>query len=164
MAKFTRALRQEILDDFLRHNNGWFDPAVFVDYVRAQGPDHPAFEWFTWDDEEAARQHRIEEARRFARGLRIFFEVHTIERGSFTVSAPQMISPVEKRSDGGGYHRLDGGDPEHLAELSRQAARDLGWILRRYEAALIAVGADLDQLRSLQASLERGPVADEDAA
>lgn len=154
MAKFTKALRQKILDDFTRRNNGWFDPRAFMLHVKEAGPDHPAYGWFTWDDAKAAEDYRVWQARTFAQGLRISFKVETVERGAFTVSAPQFVSPVDRRGDGGGYFQTDPGDAEHLAEMGRQAAQHLRWWLRRYEAVVAPAGGDLDALNGLCAALE----------
>jgi hypothetical protein len=163
MAKFTRALRQQIIDEFLAANNGWYDPAAFVSHIKAAGPDHPAYDWFTWDDESAAHQHRLDQARDFARGLRIKFEVNVIEHGVGKVvsrESPMFVSPSDKRRDGGGYYRNDPDDPAHLAEMGAQAATDLGWWLRRYAAPLAAVGADLDGLENLRVQLAAMKEAD----
>lgn len=156
MAKFTKALRQQILDDFTRQNNGWFDPRAFMLHVQKAGPDHPAYDWFTWDDAKAAEDHRIWQARTFAQGLRIEFKVETIERGAFTVSAPQFVSPLEGRGSGGGYFQTDPKDAEHIAEVARQAAQHLRWWLRRYEAVVVSAGGDVDALTNLAEALE-GP-------
>jgi len=156
MARFTKALRQRILDDFTRQNNGWFDPRAFVLHVRDTGPDHPAYGWFEWDDAKAAEEHRVWQARTFAQGLRIEFKVETVERGSFTVSAPQFVSPLDARASGGGYFQTDPTDAEHMAEFAKQAAQHLRWWLRRYGAVVVAAGGDLGALTDLAEALE-GP-------
>lgn len=158
MARFTKALRQQIVEDFARQNNGWFDPKAFVAHVRKAGADHPAFEWFTWDDEAAAEAHRLDQARDFARGLVVKFEVEEIRpRGKVTVvarEAPFAVSPQSTRKSGGGYYLTDPTDADHQAELRRQAATDLGWFLRRYASVIPA--KDAERLEGLRATLE-GP-------
>ena len=156
MAKFTKALRQQIIDTFLQTNNGWYDPALFVEWVRNQGAECPAYSWFEWDDEIAANKLRIEQARSFASGLRIKCEVEVIESGigrSVTRESPMFVSPVDRRSQGGGYYRVDPKDPTHVAELGRQAAGHLKWFCDRFAVPLAAVGADMDALESLRSSL-----------
>lgn len=158
MARFTRALRQQIVEDFARRNNGWFDPQAFLSHVRNEGPDHPAFEWFTWDDKAAADAHRLEQARDFARGLVVKFEVEEVRpRGKVRVvtqEAPFAVSPAATRKSGGGYYLNDPKDTDHQAELRRQAATDLGWFLRRY-ASVIPV-KDAERLERLRIAL-KGP-------
>jgi hypothetical protein len=156
MARFTKALRQKIIEDFAKTHNGWFDPHAFLRHVQAEGPKHPAFDWFTWEDDKAAEAYRLDQARDFARGLVVKFEIHTGEPQKFTIahrSAPFAISPVGKRRQGGGYYLSDPDDPEHVAELGRQAAQSLEWFMRRFAAPLAAVGADVDELESLRARL-----------
>ncbi len=156
MAAFTRALRQKIIEDFARSNNGWFDPSQFFAHVEKTGPEHPAYEWFEWDRDKAWHQRNVDLARDFARGLTVQFEVRTGEPQAFTLakrSAPFLLSPIGKRSGGGGYHMTDPNDPEHIAELGRQAAASLAWLMRRYAVPLAAVGADLNGLENLRADL-----------
>ena len=158
MAQFTKALRQQIVDEFTTRHNGCYNPALFLDEVQRVGPDHPAHEWFLWSDEEAARQHRLWQAREFTRDLRVKFTVEEIRPNRTMavrqVEAPAMLSPVEGRSQGGGYFQTDLSKPEHMAELCRQAATALNLWLRRYEAALLHIGgsptAVQDQIKALE--------------
>ena len=156
MAKLTKALRKAILDDFMASNNGWFEPGAFARWVREQGPEHPAYPWFTFDVQKAAEKCWADEARAFVSGLRIKFDVNVIEHGVGKIisrEVPLFVSPKDKRPGGGGYYKNDPTDPEHLAELANQAASDLGWFLRRYAAPLAAVGADVDALEELRVQL-----------
>lgn len=154
---FTKELRQEIIRDFAVRHNGNYNPALFAE--EAADPEHPAHEWFEWDDTTAAREHRVWQAREFAQGLRIKFSVQEIKRGVVSVREVEMpfaISPVGDRDKGGGYFVSDPNDPSHMAELCRQAAADLGRWLRRYEAALAHAGGSIAtverQLRLLTAA------------
>lgn len=151
--KFTKALRQKIVKEFAEQNGGWFDPALFLATVRETGEAHPAWEWFEWNDEKAALEHRLDQARDFARGLTIRFQIEEVHRGKMRIterSAPLLLSPKAKRGDGGGYYTTDPKNPEHMDELIRQAAQSMRWYLARYEAALGHVGADV---RALEATL-----------
>lgn len=155
MSRFTKNLRQEIIEAFARDNNGWFDPHAFVAHVREVGADHPAHAWFEWDDNAAAEAYRLDQARDFARGLRVEFTVETIERDSVrVVTAPFLTSPVATRKSGGGYYVTDLGDAEHVAEMKRQAAQYLRWFVSRYEAILDAPA--VDALTTVQGLLESG--------
>ena len=160
VANFTKQLRQKIIRDFCARRNSEFDAAEFVKEVRETGADHPAYKWFEWDDEIAADEHRLYQARSFATGLRVSFSVEEIGRtGTIRVrevEMPLVISPMAGRDGGGGYYLVDRNNPEHMAEYCRQAATDLGRWLRRYEAALLHVGGSVAsierQLRLLEST------------
>jgi hypothetical protein len=163
MARFTRELRQKIIEEFARQNNGWYDPRAFVQHVRSAGPEHPAFEWFTWDDAAAAEAFRLDQARDFARGLVIRFEVQEARpKGKVIVAhreAPFAVSPVASRKSGGGYYLTDPTDAEHMAELRRQAASHLDWWLRRYGSAVEAAGGDVKAVEKVLALLQAEALA-----
>lgn len=157
MARYTKALRQQIVSEFAKENGGWFDPALFLDAVREVGVDHPAYDWFVWDDDKAAREFRLDQARDFARGLVVRFEIEEVHRGKMRIaehSAPLVISPLSSRRGGGGYFVTDPASDEHMDELRRQAAQSLRWFISRYEAVLTHVGVGLTPLEKVQALLE----------
>lgn len=141
MARFTKALREQIVREFTARHNGQYNPALFLEGVGAKGVDHPAYEWFEWNDDRAAEQYRVEQARAFARDIRVAFTVEEIGRNKAVtireVEAPLMISPLTGRRHGGGYVVLDPARPEDMAELCRQAACDLEAWLSRHQAALL---------------------------
>lgn len=149
MTRFTKEKRAEIATAFARENGGRYDAAAFVEQVEHQGRNHPAYEWFQWDDATAAHQHRIQQARLFVHDLRIKFEIVDVRPSAAvkvrTEDVPLFISPMERRNAGGGYdYQGDGLDmPEHC----RQAATSLVTFLRRYSAALVHVGIREDTLR-----------------
>lgn len=138
--KFTKELRQEIVETFATRHNGQFDPSLFLKEIEETGKKHPAHSWFQWDDTKAAREHRLWQARSFAKDLRVTFTIEQVSRqGEIKITTgemPAVISPVEGRSDGGGYVLVDPNDPEHMAEHRRQAATALRSWLRRYQAAV----------------------------
>lgn len=157
MARFTRALRQQIVREFAEENGGWFDAARFLAHVQRKGEKHPAFEWFEWDDDNAANEFRLDQARDFARGLVIRFEIKSIHRGSFKVTehtVPLAVSPIGGRRGGGGYFITDPNDPAHMAELCLQAAQSLRWFISRYEGALKHAGINFGSLERMQITLE----------
>lgn len=157
MARFTKALRQQIVREFAEANGGFFDPAAFLLHVQSAGPGHPAFSWFEWDDASAATEYRLDQARDFARGLVVRFEVNVLHRGVFRVvdqSAPLALSPLGGRRNGGGYYMTDPNDPAHMEELCRQAAQSLRWFLSRYEAALTYAGIGVGGFEKAQAALD----------
>lgn len=61
--------RQQGVDDFTLLN-----PEAVVEAARPD--DHPLHDRFTWDDTEAARQHRISEARNVIRSVRLIDAGH----------------------------------------------------------------------------------------
>lgn len=161
MGRLNPTERQAILDDHVARH-GRYDPAVFV--AEAASSQHPAHGWFEWDDQSAAGEYRLWQAREFVRGLRIRFTIEMQERnvkGAIEREAPAFLSPVAGRKAGGGYHPVDPNDPEHMRELCRQAAASLGTWLRRYEAALDHAGVTHARVEKLRAALE---AASEDAA
>lgn len=166
MAKFTKETRQRILREYLEATGREiFDPADFVNYVRDVGPSHEAFDWFTWEDQIAAGQYRIDQARDFARGLKIRYVIQNEVAGPFNVkqtSAPMLVSPMANRNNGGGYIAFDPEDPAAMLNLRKEAANTLRWFISRYEAALLYVHADIEQLQNLEGLLEG--VGDERAA
>lgn len=150
---FTKEARQKIAEEFIERH-GRFDAGLFLD--EAQAEQHPAHSWFTWDNDEAARQHRLEEARRFVRDLRIKFEVQTVERGSVkvrAVQAPAFISPIGGRAAGGGYVAVDPNDQAAVTALCQEAARALdAWCLR-YGAAVVLAGASVEPFAKIAGRL-----------
>jgi hypothetical protein len=163
----TRKDREAIIRAFTAAHGGQFDPSVFVDEVEAAGEAHPAFDWFEWDDDAAARQFRLEQARAFTRGIRVSFKVETIGGGTFRVRelmVPAMLSPLDGRPRGGGYIETESGNPDHLAEYCLQAARDLEAWLRRYSGAAVASGASLAPIEQLIARLHHAATPRDEAA
>lgn len=155
--RFTKDIRQQIVRDFAEKNGGVFDAGAFLSEVSQVGKVHPAYEWFEWDNRRAAREHRLDQARAFAQGLRIRFEVETIERGKMKIvsrSMPLVISPVSTRSTGGGYKLSDPKNPAHLAELARQAAQQLRWFKERFGVALAFANIPEGDVMAIVARLE----------
>jgi hypothetical protein len=160
---FKRHHRQRIIDNYLRETGrNMFVPHEFIDWL-ADKPNHEAYPLFySKTDAEAAREYRIELARKFVSGLRITIreQVVTIDRiAKINVREfPAFTSPLAGRSAGGGYYATDPNDPEHLAELRRQGASALrGW-LARYRGAFEAAGIDVSAIEEI-ASIEDATVA-----
>mgnify|MGYP001424824636 CR=1 FL=1 len=156
MTTYTKADRQKILDEFVgRH--GRYDAEAFVREVQSTGERHPAWNWFEWDDNKAASDYRVWQARMFVQGLRVKFEVETIHRGVtkvVTMTAPAYVSPLSTRNLGGGYEQVDPRNEEHMRELRRQAAAALESFIERHGVALTSSGIsiaryqrDIDTLR-----------------
>lgn len=168
MAGFTKALREKIVRDFCARRNSGFDAKLFEQEVRETGPSHPAYEWFEWDDDKAAAEYRVWQAREFVKDLRVVFTVEEIGRSKAIqvkeVSAPMLVSPLDGRGRGGGYFLTDPEDPAHMAELCRQAATDLDRWLRRYEAAVWHSGGALAAIERQLRLLEKASTEQVDEA
>ena len=142
MHKFTKKLRQDIVNDYIAEH-GAFNASEFVDYVREQGASHPAFDWFEWDDEKCAERYRVGQARDFVSGLTVSFSVETVQRSGVSVrvvESPMLVSPMEGRKSGGGYIEVDPLDPMAMGVLAREAASTLQSWLNRYGAVLARWG------------------------
>ena len=162
MARFTKKQRQQIVEDFCARHGQRYDPNLFVEEVRQTGPEHPAYDWFTWDDSEAAGRWRRQEARQFVSDLRITWSVEEVGHDrSIQVThyqVPAAISPPEQRDDAA--HNLFGLDkPTSWEDYRATGLRELrGW-LNRYRAALIyfggspaAIEAQIELLEAARAS------------
>jgi hypothetical protein len=165
---FTKEQRQEIVREFAIRHNGQYDPKLFLQEVRAKGPDHPAYEWFTWDDEKAAREHRLWQARHFASDLKVTFSVEEVGGNrSFSVKSvevPLVHSPTDGRDDGGGYVLTDASNEAHMQELCRQGANALSAWLRRYKGAVEYAGGSTKQIERQLKALERVATPSDEAA
>lgn len=165
--QFSKERRQEIIREFAVRHNGHFNPRLFVEEVRTQGDNHPAYGWFQWNKDKAANEFWIWQAREFAKDLKVSFSIEEVGRkGAITVREVEMpfaMSPVGMRGKGGGYIVSDPSDPRHLSELCRQAATDLERWLRRYEAALIFAGGSASVMRKQLACIE-SKIPQEEAA
>ena len=156
--RFTKEQRQQIVEDFAKRNGGIYDAAAFLGEVQQVGRDHPAYDWFEWNNNSAARSYRVEQARAFAQGLIVRFEVETVKRGNLKVlvgaTAPAAFSPMAQRRHGGGYVITDVKDPDHMAELCAEAARTMSWFIRRFEAAIVFSGGNVAMLQEARGLLE----------
>lgn len=161
----TKLQRQRIVKEFAVRHNGHYNPALFLAEVRQSGESHPAFGWFEWDQNKAAQAHNLEQARAFARDLRVTFTVTQINGGRRSVkiresTMPMVISPLKGRQDGGGYVLVDPKDQSHVDEHCRQAAVGLRAWLGRYADAVKAVGHQVSEIEALAAKLEQKALLD----
>lgn len=168
MARFSKELRQKIIREFCLRRNTDFDAKLFEQEVRDTGPDHPAYGWFEWDESKAAGEYRVWQAREFAKDLRVTFSVEEIGRAGVIrvreVEAPMLVSPLDGRRSGGGYFLTDPSNPDHMAELCRQAATSLATWLRRYEGALAHAGGSVSMIEKQLKALEKASPQEIDEA
>lgn len=161
---FSRADRQAIIDGYLQESGAnQFVPGEFVDWLSGH-PEHEAYEWFFGQgDEAAAREYRIDLARKMASGLRIVSSAPAVAQvkllGVEVREFPAMVSPVAGRKEGGGYVAFSPNDPAMVDELRRQGAQALRSWLARYGGVSELAGVDLEPLEEIAAHLE-GRVVD----
>ncbi len=155
--RFTKEQRQNIVREFAIRHNGVFNPRLFLDEVRRVGEEHPAFGWFEWDQEKAALAWQVEQARDFARDLRVTFKVEEFRPASavrvVTREMPLVLSPIDHRHHGSGYVLTNPENPDHMREHCRQAAQALGAWIGRYASAVEHIGGSLEPLDSLSKDL-----------
>ena len=159
MGTFTKALRQKIVTEFATRHNGTYNPSLFVEEVRRTGSSHPAYAWFEWDQNKAALAHQVEQARDFARDLRVTFTVQVVNGGKRSVKVretamPLVLSPMDGRRSGGGYLLVNPDDPAYMAEHAGQAAQALRSWWSRYESAAEHVGINASDVEAMIAKLE----------
>ena len=166
--RLLRKQRAEIVKDFCLRHGGVYNPRTFVEEVRSTGPAHPAYQFFTWDDTEAAHKQRTWEARNFVQGLKLVFQVeHQTPTGRIKIQerdVPLLLSLSSTRQDGMGYYMFDPNDPDHLEELRRQGVVDLKAWLVRYSVALDAAGLTALPLERIISILESLAVSQQQAA
>ncbi|CAB4167206.1 hypothetical protein UFOVP858_19 [uncultured Caudovirales phage] len=155
MSGFPTKERQRIVDEYLQATGrNMFVPGEFVDWLKGQ-PKHEAYPWFYgMTDGDAARQWRIDLARRMASGLRIVVRDEEPETSTIVVREyPAFVSPVDGRKDGGGYAPFDPRSEIDQAELRRQAAVSLTSWLNRYRGCAENIGVDVSPLEEIAVSL-----------
>lgn len=158
---FAKKDRQRIIDSYLQSTGrNLFIAGEFIDWLSGQ-PENEAYDlFFGQDDAEAARQHRIDLARKMASGLRIVAQVsHAPDKGQVvqitTREFPAYVSPMGGRKSGGGYEPFDPESPEAMAELQSQGAQSLRAWLARYRGAAEAAGVDVTPIEEIVAQLSR---------
>lgn len=161
MSKFAKRDRQRIIDGYLAETGrNMFIAPEFIDWLQDQ-PENEAYPlFFGQDDAEAARQHRIDLARRMASGLRIVATINAPETSTVvqitTREFPAYVSPMSGRRSGGGYAPFDPEDGAAMTELQDQGAQALRSWLARYRGAAEAAGVDLSPVEEIVAQLSRG--------
>lgn len=158
---FAKKDRQRILDGYLAATGrNMFIAGEFIDWLADQ-PENEAYElFFGMDDEDAARQHRIDLARRMASGLRIVATVSTTPDKGIVVQIttrefPAYVSPMAGRKSGGGYEPFDPESGEAMAELQAQGAQSLRAWLARYRGAAEIAGVNVTPIEEIVAQLSR---------
>lgn len=125
MEDLSDKIRAE-LEHVRRNCGGVLRPDAVVEFAR--DPESALHSKFTWDDTEAARQHRLWQARQVIRvAVEILPRTNTETR--------VYVSLVSDRIKGGGYRPLKDvmSDAEMRAEMIRQALGDFKRVRDRYQ-------------------------------
>lgn len=130
--------RRLIAADFAKRHGGTFCPVAFLEEVERIGFTHPAYSWFTWDDQDAAHKQRVTEARNFVRKIEINYVINDPEALKIEVSAPAFISPIDNHQNGGGYQIYNPGDQDHVDAFRAEARRALKAFASRYQSVLVS--------------------------
>jgi hypothetical protein len=106
-------------------NGGVLQPAVVVE--QARNPASALHDAFIWDDTEAARKYRLEQARQL---IRVTVEIISDGKQDRTVTA--FVAVRQERYEEGGYRHL----PSLMkSQEGRQSVLDTAlWELRAFEA------------------------------
>lgn len=124
----------------IEEREGRLTPERVVEDARAE--DSPLHSHFVWDDAEAARKHRLDQARAL---IRIRVEVRMNE---VTFMAPYFVREPERKEQGYISVERARGDVETAREVLRtEMDRLIGSIKRaRAVAAVIGLAGDMDEM------------------
>ena len=167
--RFTKEVRQTIIEDFAKRHGGVYDPVAFVAEVQKKGKAHPAHAWFTWRDDTAAYEYRLWQARTFVQGLVVRFKIEEVgARGKMRIVETEMpfaMSPTgEEGKKRGGYVIVDPNSEEHVSMLCGEAATALQTWLNRYTAAIHLAGMPERVIISMVEALSRRAGGEESEA
>ena len=172
--RFGKKDREKIINDYLNQTGrNSYVPAEFVDWIQNK-PDHPVYKLFGFeDDEKMALKYRIQMARQFATGCKITVQYRDLPTETVDVTDsitvedakvvrfPTFISPIDNRAQGGGYQKFDVNNPDTVAELCRQACRELRSWTKRYKGICAVKEVDIENLEEVANSLEEHSVESE---
>lgn len=154
MSNFARKTRHRIITQYLSDTGkNIYVPEEFVDWL-ANKPEHEMYDaFYGTDDATAARQWRIDLARRLASGLRIVVKQEEVQQSSVVsikvAEYPAYISPVSNRKEGGGYEPFDPNDETSQEELRRQAGVALAAWLNRFRGSAEHIGLDMTPIEDI---------------
>lgn len=149
--------RQRVISGYLRvTGRSMFKPDEFVDWLETR-PDHEAYSaFFGRSDAELARQFRIDLARKFAAGCRLYFtrEMEPIPEPTeeAVFAFPAYVSPRETRTSGGGYLPYDASLND---ELLGQAEEALEAWLERYSGVMRQSGLTVAQIEKVAGGIAK---------
>lgn len=113
---------EQELKSIYEANDGTLRAEDVVEY--AKDPATALHERFIWDDTEAARQHRLWQARQIIQEVKVIYDD--------TAPEPVMVRvyaslPSDRKQEGGGYRSTEDilADPERKRELFQMLKREL---------------------------------------
>lgn len=134
---------KEIADELtkLEQENGRLDPVSVVDAAR--DPTSPMHQFFEWDDTEAARQHRLGQARQLIRRVKVEVTVRDVPL--------QVVRYVHDSSDPqNGYRNIlrvrDDADIARDALLDEMSRVEKAARRARAVAAVLGTAGDVEQI------------------
>lgn len=143
--KLDRALAEAELNRLTKKGGGALTAeAVLSAASDSKSPLHP---WFDWDDTEAARKWRLEQARRL---IKVFYITIEYEPNA-TVIVPKFVSEADDQGDGRHYVRIIDvmDDDERRRELIVTTIERAASILRNCpEVVCQGLAAHLDTVRA----------------
>jgi len=121
---------QAELDALVEQHGGIVLPAQVVEFARDENT--ALHEYFDWDDSEAAKQWRLEQARRVIR-----LSVTVIQSDNAPIRA--LVSLTSDRKAGGGYRALADilDDESPREQMERDALAELRVFRRKYERLVL---------------------------
>lgn len=135
-------------------DQGRLDPQSVLDDATAEdSPLHPLFEW---DDETAAKEHRLQQARRVIRSV-----IYLVQKRESVIQAPRYVRDPARKDNEMGYTDLSkvaADPPAAWAIVREEIARALGLLRRAHRVALGAgvedavdtIGAVIRDLETLR--------------
>jgi hypothetical protein len=155
--RFTKKMKQDLVDEYLNTTGqNVARVAEMREWLRNQ-PDHPFYAFvFDKDEHDAANQYYDGRLRLLISGLRVTYEVKSIDTSLYdikVVEKPLHISPVSNRRQGGGYVSFDADSDEMMADFRNEASAALASFCRRYELAIVKSNIDLEELKQMSRRL-----------
>jgi len=155
--RFTKKMKQDLVDEYLNTTGqNVARVAEMREWLRNQ-PDHPFYAFvFDKDEHDAANQYYDGRLRLLISGLRVTYEVKSIDTSLYdikVVEKPLHISPVSNRRQGGGYVSFDADSDEMMADFRNEASAALSSFCRRYELAIVKSNIDLEELKQMSRRL-----------
>jgi hypothetical protein len=147
----TSEEKRAILEEIARDHDGLLVPADVVEV--ASDPEHPLHGEFEWDNDKAAHEHRLWQARVLIHGVRVEIEVHErAVKSVFYVQDP-------RKPEGGGYLAVPRVQTDReLAErvVAGELSRATSAIARAREVSRsLGLESELDELLLLLQGIER---------
>ena len=156
--RLTKEIKKQALEDFSNETgNNIINADDFIAWVKEK-PDHPTHKiFFEKDDAALAHEARRQIFRQNFGSFKVRYEVKKIDTSLLNIKVvekPLQISPVSKRSQGGGYVHFDPEDAEMMAEFRNEAASALHAFCRRFEVAILNANIDVESIKQIALRLE----------